>query len=284
MALKILVNGLLEEDSGKTWTIISLYNALEERGFKVGIYKPISGHNGWRQFDTIIESINRKLLICEDALKYLKHTDIKYPVELINPIDFLLIPTDLNAYGNISEYIASLENQYRQGVMLRISSFKEGFTNHYMIKENYNKVVPSLKPWLEKLVRLLDPIEIDIKQLFDILSTNYVDKILNNDLEELDKDNDIVLIESFNNISVPYRKIIKHIDRILTVTPGYIIKLNLDKAIELLNERFEEYLNSEKLLSDAGIESLIRIPPNTSIPSLSSYLSSNWNSYKEIIN
>jgi len=283
MAFKILVNGLLEEDSGKTWITISLYNVLREKGFKVGLYKPISGHDGWRQFNTVLESINRGILVCEDVLKYIRHTDINYPIELINPIDFLLMPTDFTSYRNISEYMISLENQYKQGVFVRISNYEEGFTNHYRIKENYNIIARTLRPWLERLVNIFDPIDISIKQLFSILSTSYLDKILNRNLEELDRENDVILIESFNNVSIPYKEITDYIDRILTITPGYIIRPNANKAKRILRKKLENYLSSEKLISSVDIEYITHIPPERSIDDLSRYLSLNWGRYKKAI-
>lgn len=282
MNMKILVNGLLENDSGKTWTVLTLHNVLRSKGFRVGLYKPISGHSGWRQFNTILKSIERGILVCEDVLKYLEYTKTEYPIELINPIDFLLMPTDFNIFRNISEYLMSLEDQYRQGVLVRISDFEEESTNHYRIIDNYDKVVTSLKPWLDKLIKIFDPVDIDLKQLFNILSTEYVDKTLDNNLKILDKENDIVLIESFNNASIPYKKIIPYIDKILTVTPGYVIEPTISKAKKLLNEKMEKYLSSDSLLDEAGIENIMYIPPYESVNKLSQYILQNWNRYKKM--
>ena len=282
MKMKILVNGLLENNSGKTWTILALHNALRSKGFRVGLYKPISGHSGWRQFNTVLKSIEKRILVCEDVLKYLEYTKAEYPIELINPIDFLLIPTDFNIFRSISEYLMSLENQYRQGVLVRISGFK-GATNHYRVIDNCDRVATSLKPWLDKLIKIFNPIDIDLKQLFNILSTEYVDKILDNSLKMLDKENDMVLIESFNNASIPYKKIIHYIDKILTVTPGYIIEPIISKAKKLLNEKLEKYLTSETLLSETGIQGITLIPPYENINKLSQHILQNWSNYKKTI-
>ncbi len=281
--MKILVNGLLEENSGKTWITISLYNVLKNKGFRVGLYKPISGHSGWKQFNTILESVRRKILVCEDVLKYLNHTKIEYPIELINPVDFLLTPTDINIFRRISDYMMSLENQYKQGILARISNFEENSTVHYRIIDNYDKAVSSLKPWLDKLLETLNPTDISLKQLFSILLSDYLDEILNRDLEVLDKENDLILIESFNNASVPYRKIIPYIDKMLSVTPGYVIEPTINKAKKLLGEDLEKYFTSETLLSDAGIQSMMSIPPYEDINKLSRYILQNWVKYRKMV-
>jgi len=283
MAINVLVNGLLERDSGKTWFTIALYNALRSRGYKVGIYKPISGHDGWRQFNTILESIKRSLLVGEDVLNYLNYTDLKYNIILINPIDFLLIPSDYKSYKSTSEYITSLEDQYKQTILVRISNYEEGFTNYYRIPENYNRVMYSLRMWIDKLYGIFNPIDIDIRQLFNILSTKYIDKILDRSLEILSDENDYVLIEAFNNISTPYKNILRNIDVILTVTPGYIIKPRFKKAMELLKKDLGRYMTTEYLLAEAGVDRLINVPPSKNITELSNYIKNNWSKYQSLI-
>lgn len=283
MAVNVLVNGLLEMDSGKTWVTIGFYNALRRLGYSVGVYKPISGHNGWRQFNTVLESIKSRTLLCEDVIKYFKYTDIKYSPHLINPVDFLLVPADINNFEDIYEYMSSLEDQYRQAILVRVSNYLGNRVDYYLIRENYRGIMPQIKPWIDKLIESLNPDEVDKKQLFDIVASDYLDKVLNRSLEKLSEENDYVFIESFNNASTPYKKAVDDVDILLTVTPGYIIRPRTDEALTLLKNSLEKYMVSSDLLNRSGIELIAELPPAKDPSQLSQYLTGNWSKYKELI-
>jgi len=273
MAIKILINGLLQYDSGKTWFIIGLSKALSRIGYKLGVYKPLSGHNGWIQFHTILESIKRKILICEDVLKYIHYIDREIDIKLTNPIDFLLVPIDIKRYKDDPfKYINLLDNQYLQTVLIRISDYRENFSNYYRVDENFERSVESLKPWIRKLYEIFDPVNVDIKQLINILTLRYVDEILKYNLKKLDERNDIVLIESYNNASVPYKDIIKDIDLMISVTYGYIIKPYFKKAREFLINKLDEYLTTDHLIKDSGVEDMLRINVDSDPIKLSNHI------------
>ena len=48
---KVLIAGMIPHDSGKTTIGLKLIEILKEKGVRTGISKPISGFNGWYQYE-----------------------------------------------------------------------------------------------------------------------------------------------------------------------------------------------------------------------------------------
>lgn len=57
MLMRILVNGLLPQNSGKTTFALSVVKVLKEIGMDVGVSKLVSGINGWYQYECIEKSL-----------------------------------------------------------------------------------------------------------------------------------------------------------------------------------------------------------------------------------
>ncbi len=67
--MRVLIDSLIPYDSRKTTTVLSLAKALKKIRVDVGFLKPVSGINGWYQFDCIKESLRLGYLVGEDVLK-----------------------------------------------------------------------------------------------------------------------------------------------------------------------------------------------------------------------
>lgn len=94
--VKILISGLLVYDSGKTWLAISLAKRLKGYGHRVGIYKPIAGHNAWTQYKTVVISKKLGILVGEDVFNYISILGMgKEIIPFMNPIDILLAPPEV---------------------------------------------------------------------------------------------------------------------------------------------------------------------------------------------
>ncbi len=245
--MRVLVNGLLPYESGKTWFVISLANALKLKGYKIAIYKPVAGHSAWYQFNTVEYSIKYGLLIGEDVYKYRKFVGINLDFNLINPIDLLLAPPDPVKYNSVSDYIVALNDQFKQVIMFRISLYDYDLEPiHYMIKDNINNVIDGLKPYIEKLINTLKPYETDINTMIRMIFSKKCADTIVRCLKELMNDHDIVLIESFNDAATPSISILDYITHVITVAPGRLYILDRD---DFKRKTIEQYYK----MGDVGI-------------------------------
>jgi predicted P-loop ATPase/GTPase len=233
--VRMLISGLLPHESGKTWVGLTLTRKLVEAGIKVGVFKPVAGHNAWYQYRTVVESLSRGVLVGEDIVRYLgivKDLD----VEISNPIDILLAPPSIEKYlkKDVESYLDDLENQFKQMVLARVSTCIPRYTNHYVFKENLDNISPYLKEVLEKLVLKLKAIDISIENFIKILRTPKIEDMLSKCLEVVEQGKDVVIIESFNNAIAPYTRILRETDMILIVSPSTIL-IYKDKVGEVLS-------------------------------------------------
>ncbi|MEM0490740.1 MAG: hypothetical protein QXH73_05960 [Ignisphaera sp.] len=227
--MKILITGLMVYDSGKTWFTVTLARKLINKGLKISIYKPVAGHSLWHQYPTIIESIKRGMLFGEDILKYgevLNVKDIKQ-LALMNPIDILFAPLDIVKYiddRNIEKAFVDLENQFLQMVLARVSFCSDSVTKYYVFRENVSRTTHRVREVIDLLARKFNAIETDVMIFNRLLQSKEVDDQLSTCLEMLAKDNDVVLIESFNNSLIPYIGLIKEeIDILFVVYPSVVL-------------------------------------------------------------
>jgi len=239
----ILINGLLEFDSGKTTLGLSLIHELIGRGLKVAAYKPIAGHNGWFQMKSLLNSIKHGVLVGDDAYKYYILMRKELPLELINPIDMLLAPPDLKDHRNVTYYMNAFTNITDMVVLMRISSCTEELRSAYhLISENYKHSIDSLKTLIDELIKKVR-IRYKVKFIDRTTFTNLVsDSRL---IDEVTRgcfskyvNYDLTVIESYNNVVTPMRLDVIKPSIVLTVTPGKVFVYDGDryiKAYELIH-------------------------------------------------
>lgn len=241
--IRVLISGLLPFESGKTWLGLSLAKKLIERGAKVGVFKPIAGHNAWYQYSTVLESLSRAILVGEDVVKYgrvVKDIDL----EVSNPIDVLLAPLDPGKYvgRDIDEYLIDLENQFKQTVLARITKCSPKSTKHYVFMENISNVSPYLRRVLMELASRLNAIEVKMEDFLKEIKTLEIERELAKCLNVVEQGKDVVLVESFNNAVTPYTGILQYVDFVLIVTPTAVLLYEkVDDIINVLNEIVKKF-------------------------------------------
>lgn len=267
MTRAILINGLLPYDSGKTWFTIALARLLMSKNYKVMLYKPIAAHSAWYQFSTLLNSLKHGVLIGEDVIKYIKLLGLNYSFEMINPIDFMSAPLNPNVFSNVRDYLASLGNLFEQLVFVRISDFMKE-TKHYIIKGKIEKTIPSLKPWLNRLVDKLKPEIRTLKEIFKVIYSKSTIRILEHNLNILLSDSDFVLVESFSDASVPYYDLLEKTSTVITVAPGYFYVLNAKEFKEAVRKSYMKY-GDLGLRTNIIIEKVTKLLENSIFPSSS---------------
>ncbi len=219
----VLVIGLIRFESGKTSFMIELLNYFIEHGFDVFPYKPVAGHNGWFQYETVLNSIRLGMLIGEDAYRYMEIMGCRECLELISPLDILLVPRDPIYYrGRVRAYLDSLEDMFRQAILARISipGAKGVITRHYLVETNYKFMLESMKRPIEELLSSIDSVvRISLDEFTKLLLSPGIYNILDSILGELVSKHQVVLVEGFNDVALPIPSA-SSADYVVVVAPG----------------------------------------------------------------
>ncbi|RLE70710.1 MAG: hypothetical protein DRJ37_06125, partial [Thermoprotei archaeon] len=99
-SIKVLITGLLERKSGKTYLASAMLYALRTLDFKPGFFKPLSIHNWFTEYDTTVENLRFKSLFSKDVATLSRIVKMKDPYELLNPVAFLTAPLDPTVFIN----------------------------------------------------------------------------------------------------------------------------------------------------------------------------------------
>lgn len=241
--LRVLVVGLLRYDSGKTSIARSLVLEARDRGFNVGVVKPVSGFDAWSQYKYVLKSMEYGRLIGEDL--YLLHSAAhsKDLIEVEGPIVMLLAPPDPSSYlWRISLYVAATASTLDQVVVARTTKCMGDAvkTHHYIVEENIEHTPRILQEKLVELVEKLkprpEPIEKSMveKQLFLEENLGGVDKCV----ERIVESHEVTIIESYNDAAAP-TPFSARADVVVAVAPGKIALYPGEKywkAISLVGE------------------------------------------------
>ncbi|OYT38075.1 MAG: ATPase [Desulfurococcales archaeon ex4484_58] len=246
--MRILVVGLLPYDSGKTEFVLALGEKLKEQGYRPGYFKPVAGHDGWYQYDTLLYSRDEKLLIGHDAYLVSERfglTDILY---LVSPLDLLTLPVDPVKPGmTIRSYIEHMSLVGKRAVLLR-------YTRVFNDKSNYKHLYFICNDTLAKLNNELRSVYEDLvmnfknsNSLFIETNTNSIEKMLSSpaiygvidSYIEFFREYEPVIIEGYNDVAAPTIGSL-NVDYVFLIGPGKAIVYSGERyrtAVELLSYR-----------------------------------------------
>ncbi|BEP17598.1 hypothetical protein PYJP_09500 [Pyrofollis japonicus] len=236
MVYTILVSGLLEYDSGKTWLVVGLAKLLKEMGYSVRVFKPVAGHNFWQSYNAVHESLRKGILVGNDILIYEKYLGLENP-HMVNPIDILLSYPDPLAMRGPSEYYAAISNIKNMVLMARITSCKERKTKHYLFERNLLIMPMYVREKMRVLAEKLDSEPAEPEVILNYLASPNASNLLEECREELGRGADILLIESFSDSVIPYVGVEKSVDLFILVAPGKAMVFTGEKlrqALEIL--------------------------------------------------
>lgn len=253
--VRLLVCGLLEFDSGKTWTVVGLARYLVERGYNVEVYKPVAGHNLWYSSKGVQYTRRLGVLVGDDVATYIEVLGVSEPHK-INPIDLALAIPRLRGLDSrsMSEYRMALQSQDKILVLARFTDPVTGSTTHYLVADNLDRIAPSTRKLVEELALKLRAQEIELKPLLALLSSKHVAEILEFGATLLEKQADILIIESFNNALEPYWGLLNKTDLILVIAPGYAIALHNVDTVREIATRLTQLLGAQGLRTSLVLE------------------------------
>lgn len=233
--MRILVNGVLPYDSGKTTFALSLIRAFKEVNAQIFPLKPVAGHNAWYSFGTILRSLDLKTLAGNDSIRYYDETG--YNINLINPFAVLFAPIDIEAINYDMTLYNELMNKGYPVILRLTIDCNSGTTKSFIL--NVLDLVPQgLRDYIIDLSKELSAEKISLNKLKELIDDSPY--IVDNCIKELFKQHENVIIESYNDAVSP-SYMTTDVDYVFTVSPG--------KAILYSGEEFKKGL------------ALIQLPP-----------------------
>ncbi|MFO7968183.1 MAG: ATPase [Archaeoglobaceae archaeon] len=212
---QILVVGLLPFDSGKTSMACSLISEARERGYDVGVSKPLSSMSGWYQHSCVDRSIDYGKLIGSDIYKLHEAAASSDPIEHEAPVVSLLMPPDPERVEwESKEYLGM--NLPSQLVVIRVTNMKG--TKHYYVPPNAERLTNTMKEEVRKVVDSVEnPVEADLEFVNELLFNSYV--IADEFLKSVADKHDLMIVESYNNAAAPTAKSL-NTRSVIAIAPG----------------------------------------------------------------
>ncbi len=237
--MKILVTGLLEENSGKTIFASSLINALISQGYDTLGFKPMGATELWSHPEALIESKKNKIVVTSDSIMLYKFSREKEPINIINPFGGLLLPVLPEKLRNFNSFNNAL---YMPNMRLGISRLTlcpgNSLYNTHLINVNaMERTSKSVEYELLDLVSVIDNIvKVDDEYILNLITGGALGEV-DKCLKYLENRHEIIVIESNSNIASPTVLSVNS-DIVIVVTPGEAMVVDGNryrKAIELLN-------------------------------------------------
>lgn len=279
MGLIVLVSGLIPYDSGKTWFTLGGALAAREKGLKVAVFKPVAAHNLWYSPKTVRKSLELKALVGNDILLYYGR-GLVGDGGISNPIAIATAPPDPSAYSAFEEYAEDFENVGRIAVLSRIYDCAESKHVHYVHRENLTKMGRKVKRLAERLCNILGAKPRSFNDLAGYFSSLAAAANLNRCLERLEKNSEVVFVESFNDAFIPYGMLIEKIGLIVLVAPGKVYVYRDMKEMRKTAEKFVKGLGEVGFKNKYLFHS---VKPDFSIETRFAVRPSPWRAHREFI-
>lgn len=252
----ILVVGLLPRDSGKTTVSRFIAGFLRENGVAVSVFKPVSGHNWFYQYEAYLRSFECGVLFCEDIIKLRDAAGIDEPYELLNPVDFLLSPLDPFFYADrdsIGEFFIRSSIEFAQAVIGRITYVEDDkLFNTYLLNE---EALHESIMRIEYIGRFLDNADKVVKprdwREFEHILYDLTPKATSTCYNRLKSKYDVMVIESFNDAAYPCNEAFNS-KYVVVVSPGRVFLYSGEdyvKVVSTLDALYRKPLRLEDVIA-----------------------------------
>ncbi|MHA2362483.1 MAG: hypothetical protein ACXAC7_00900 [Candidatus Hodarchaeales archaeon] len=259
--MKILVTGIQEKNSGKTFFTTQLAKLLMnyDKMIDFCVYKPISGSNFFYQASNTQFALKYGTIISKDIRSIYKQL---FPadyfdtlkLELYNPIHTLFIPHNTKKYfENRLKANITIDTVDQPGIIrYTISNNSKTFENRLLVNDQI-KIPKILKPIIDNAQKI-EFFE-TIKKLQEI-DEQWTQLAIESTWKSLISK--IIIVESFNDY-LPPPFVTKQIDLVVLIGPGIVAKID--------KERFKQALtlihttpSMDKIVELTGTEEILEIP------------------------
>ncbi len=237
--MRLLVAGLTSRDAGKTTLAASLVAQLIREGFSVAPSKPLGATDLWGSPEAITYTKSMHVLVTVDGYRLYKADGERLPLEIINPVGALLVPTPRSKYQSRTAYDAATAEPYRRAALVRVTGCGEGGSAsvHLANAGAMNRVTRYVEWEIQDIVASLSPppakvSEDVIEGIFMGSAVSQADSCIS--LEE--RSSDVVVIESNSDVASP-TPLSSASDVVVLASPGeaYIVDgLRYRNAMEIL--------------------------------------------------
>ncbi len=259
----MLITGLLPFDSGKTTLAKGLIAELRNRGLGILYFKPVGGHSGWFQLDTLAHSLELGFLIGHDAYEVGVEAGLLDYMDILSPIDFITFPVDPLKPGlSTRKYVEYMDNTLRITVLLRLTRAwrEEGRIRRAHTYIFCRDTYELLNDYLRKAVDELITVFRGRGSILVEAETGLISRILDNEAiysmideyPELMGERDVLIIEGYNDVTSPTKGSL-NVDHVLVAAPG--------KALLYTGERYRDAVKVSAYMGKPWSISVSRILP-----------------------
>jgi predicted P-loop ATPase/GTPase len=243
-AKAILVAGLLERDSGKTWTVLALAKSLSALGLRVAPFKPVAGFNLWYSYEAVRYSLERGFLVSNDLLSYIRHVGLNdFEAVLANPYSLGLMYPDPQRVGGVARYLAAVEDVEKSIVISRatVCDGERVSVSHAFFPQNMRVLASSACKIVGELASRLGAVEDEPRSFVERVSGSSMNIL--NCLKSLveRRSPHALIIESFNNAVQPFKGALDLASLYLVVTPSKLLVydgVKVREAVAVVGEYF----------------------------------------------
>ncbi len=226
--MRIMIVGLVPHESGKTTIAKALVGELVARGYRVGVSKPVAGHNIWYQRISVRNTHEHGILVGEDAVELKRASSSEDPLEAINPLDIASAPQDPEPYlRSLRSYHEALSSTILSAIMIRVSSCTRGgiYTSHYLVERRFEKIPGSVRSVILSIASKIrpKPVSIEPEDLENMILAGYASAEIC--YRYVSEKHENLVLESFNDAASPITDP-GDLDLVLAVSPGKLFIYN----------------------------------------------------------
>jgi len=272
--MHIFIFGIFPEDSGKTIVAQGLLKLLSEKySVDIAPFKPISGHNYWRQYETVILNKRLGMLFGSDIYRMMSTVRSSVNMDEIcihNPITFLFSPVDINKALELRMEIDQLLDETFSKNLILAKLTKVTFSNDKKVENIYffNESLANRLIFDNELVTILkNSKNSEFRVITDSMDAVYFikdhgEESIASCFKYLSGRFSYILTESFNNAVLPWSGVLES-DIQIAVAPGYIFIFERNAFIRTIKNLINFYgaeITAPKLFRVITPKQKIRIP------------------------
>ena len=269
----IFIFGFLPYSSGKTVVSTALARGLLNRGVRVGVFKPRSGHSMWYQYDAFLKCKSEGKLFCEDIIKLKEASKCSLPYEILNPIDALMSPLNLETFLklNLVDWMYTFEREVFNHLLVeRYTMIRSGEIINTLLLNEVNlreKLVLRDEEYIDNLSKSMNKV-IPIHNVNEWNS--YYEKLASKSIcscySKLKEKYETLIIEGFNDAIVPELKLIYETEIVIGVSPSTAILYEANEFKRVIDGLISLGSNAKTLRSKDIIKftrkyEILKIPP-----------------------
>ncbi len=218
-------------DSGKTILSLKIAKFLKSQGVSVEYFKPLSGSNFWFKHQHIQTCLEEGKVYSFDAHRVRATLNSTIPIEILNPIHTLFVPVILERPEEIISHSLALSGWDSIFTLRRFSRPLEGKPSSVTlvarnIVDSGSLMITAEE--IEALTRDNEIITFDSLEEVLIYTEQVLERLLDENLEYIERKADAVIIESFNNTAWPWEGL-QEVDTVLVVGPGHIFVYDAER-------------------------------------------------------